>query len=647
VLSDAQRRVLRSASTRPLTLVIGPPGTGKSYTIAAIAVEHISRGESVLIASKMNHAVDVVGNKIERQLGVRGVVVRGGRHTYSWELRNRLNEILNGIRNVDASAAAAKAKRLGTEATRLRGAIAALERSIVKRFDIARRRGEILASNQRGLSARFLLWYIRWRVGRESTLGTMIAELERLLERNVAVAARLVESINRERMAHVLSRHRTQLRTLLNALRARSGVRQEELLGSIDFRVLLRALPVWLTNLSDVHRVLPLSGELFDLAIIDEATQCDIASCLPIFQRARRVVVVGDPHQLRHLSFLSKARQRALVEKHGIPPDLEALYSYRDKSVLDFVNDRIVDQAGVVFLNEHFRSVPSIIGFSNETFYGGALHIMTEGPEEDATVGVNVDVCEGRQEASGENLAEIRAIIRQVARYVEESGTNTAPSIGILSPFRRQADHISRHLAKALTMDVFRRHEIMIGTAHTFQGEERDIMLISLAVDDRSHSARMRFIERADVFNVTVTRARRIQHIYSSLTRGHSAADDSLLGRYLRHVAAPAPTDKETRLGSGDDVASEVAGELVRRGMTVRSSYRVAGSIVDLLIERGGSFCGVDLIGFPGHPDEPLSLERYRMFHRAGLRIVPVSYAEWAFKREDVLAAIAALLGGA
>src|SRR5262249_2195151 len=65
VLSTAQKRILESGATKPLTLVIGPPGTGKSYTIAGVAIEHLGRGQSVLIASKMNHAVDVVGHKIE------------------------------------------------------------------------------------------------------------------------------------------------------------------------------------------------------------------------------------------------------------------------------------------------------------------------------------------------------------------------------------------------------------------------------------------------------------------------------------------------------------------------------------------------------------------------------------------------------
>ena len=81
VLSGAQKQVIEAARDQSITLVVGPPGTGKSFTIASLAIDTASRGFSTLIASKMNHAVDVVGDKIDNTLGVDGLVIRGRAET--------------------------------------------------------------------------------------------------------------------------------------------------------------------------------------------------------------------------------------------------------------------------------------------------------------------------------------------------------------------------------------------------------------------------------------------------------------------------------------------------------------------------------------------------------------------------------------
>ena len=66
----------------------------------------------------------------------------------------------------------------------------------------------------------------------------------------------------------------------LKSLRARTGSKQRDILSNLDIRVILKTFPVWMSKNSDIHDNLPLIAELFDLAIIDESTQCDIASCL-------------------------------------------------------------------------------------------------------------------------------------------------------------------------------------------------------------------------------------------------------------------------------------------------------------------------------------------------------------------------------
>ena len=102
------------------------------------------------------------------------------------------------------------------------------------------------------------------------------------------------------------------------AIRARNSQRQLALFEDIDPARLLAAFPIWVVTLDELHRLLPLRPQLFDVMVMDEATQCDIASALPAFQRCKRAVVTGDARQLRHISFLSRVRETQLLQRAGL-----------------------------------------------------------------------------------------------------------------------------------------------------------------------------------------------------------------------------------------------------------------------------------------------------------------------------------------
>ena len=95
-LSFAQVKVLRHAEYRPLTLVIGPPGTGKSFTIAQLILDAVARGQTVLLSSKMNKAVDVVVEKLKPHLGSLTVILRGGDRRYRDDLKKFLDNLFDG-----------------------------------------------------------------------------------------------------------------------------------------------------------------------------------------------------------------------------------------------------------------------------------------------------------------------------------------------------------------------------------------------------------------------------------------------------------------------------------------------------------------------------------------------------------------------
>ncbi|MGE3801852.1 MAG: DEAD/DEAH box helicase [Candidatus Kapaibacterium sp.] len=641
-LSDAQQRALVSARENPLSLLVGPPGTGKSFTIACIAMEQVSRGESVLIASKMNHAVDVVGTIIEKHLGVAGMVVRAGGSHYLRELKGKLEELLSGmiVRGGDEGEPAR------TKEKRLRGLeknVEQLEQEFTATTKKWSRYGEWIASEGSGVVGKMKGMWGRWRAGRTRALSDILHNLEEVSLQRVDAVTDLLIRKREEEIAVALKVHRGELQKFLSGLRARRGGRREEIFGELDLRTLFQVFPLWLTNLSDVHRSLPMQPELFDLAIIDEATQCDIASTLPILQRAKRVLITGDPKQQRHLTYLTNAQQRAIQQQNELPDG--GIYDYRSMSILDVLNSQLQSQDQVMFLDEHYRSLPQIIGFSNKQFYHNRLRVMKEFPQAKAISSLTVIECSGQQEPNGVNRQEGERLLNDLLQILEDQRGNrqdAVSTIGILSPFRVQADYLAEEIARNVEPEMIERHDIIVGTAYTFQGEERDVMYISLAVDASSHHARFRYLHREDAFNVAVTRAKREGRIYSSVSEKH-LPPDTLLRKYLRyaHGADTLPKSTPPRRRDHDQFVDEVCNAIQEKGCRVYRGWTIAGLYLDVMVERGSLYCGLNLIDAP---QTVLPLERFRMFLRAGVPVVPIPQAEWSVNPNGCIEAIESAL---
>jgi hypothetical protein len=199
-------------------------------------------------------------------------------------------------------------------------------------------------------------------------------------------------------------------------------------------------------------------------------------------------------------------------------------------------------------------------------------------------------------------------------------------------------------VAEVLEPELLRRafevHGLLFGTAHGFQGEERDIMLLSLAVDSKTGSQTLRYLEKPDVFNVSMTRARQEQHVYCSAATANLPSG-SLLGRFLEHAAGGGMGEPSgAKRSARDSFACEVIAALKARGLQAREGHEVAGLTIDVLAVAGDQALGIDLVGYPGRFHEIFPFERYRMFFRAGLQILPLGYVEWTLRREECLEAI-------
>lgn len=534
--------------------------------------------------------------------------------------------------------------------------IARVERAIASGNSAELRDGALVAGGGGGVIRRIARWFALRRAKRGELSHVHVDELERLLDQKVALAGQVLSQMREDGLLRCLTRSRPQLQRFLKALRSRRAAKKDELFSETGFEGILGAFPIWLVKLADVHRVLPLRENLFDLAIIDEATQCDVPSCLPVLQRARRVLVAGDLKQLRHISFLSRERQRRLAGEHRIDPG-SPFADYREVSLLDLASDRVSSSAQVGFLNEHFRSRPAIIGFSNRKFYSGCLNIMTDRavPHEGGCLWLHR--CAGRRDKAGVNAVEVDAVLRhleELARDGRGFGVAGCRSVGVLSPFRAQVDAIREEVAHRLGADAFDRltgdHRLLIATAHGFQGEERDVMLLSLASGSDGAAQSLRFLGRPDVLNVAVTRAKVEQHVYCSFD-AESLPQGSLVREYLHHVIRGGGIAGGGASGAAapavcDPFAEEVSAALREMGAAVQHGRALAGLRFDLIAIRDGDALGIDLLGYPGLLEGAFPIERYKMFRRAGMRIFPLAYSQWVVRRDECLAVLGRALAG-
>jgi superfamily I DNA and/or RNA helicase len=277
-----------------------------------------------------------------------------------------------------------------------------------------------------------------------------------------------------------------------------------------ELESVLPFFPVWtVTNLS-ARGSLPLKENLFDLLVIDEASQCDIPSALPLMFRAKQVVVIGDPKQLSHISTLKESQDKDLASRKNIGK-LYTDYSFKRNSIYD-ISERLFKERGrvPVLLKEHYRCHKDIINFSNIHFYNKDLDIRTK--EE----GLNsskkypsgimwIDV-KGKtvRKKSWHNKEEVEEIIKILKSFSKKDLKNI--SFGVVTIFKDQMELIKNKIKKTKELEDV---DITVGTCHRFQGDEKDIIFFSPAVAQGIKPLTVDWINKyLNLTNVAVTRAR-------------------------------------------------------------------------------------------------------------------------------------------
>lgn len=684
LLTPAQREAVVRSRHEPVTLISGGPGTGKSHTVVAIACDALARGESVLVTAKTDATVDALLDLLERSPGPEPVVFGSNERREALAARlagGRLQPVADDAlaaareahrtaRAAEAAATAAVVDRLSAERALSEGGGAEEDESrrLVPRLfdpsaDLAR--AAQLLDAVSGGSGRG--WWSRRRQRRRSRElhelagcpeGTPPGDVATALRtaRATRIASGLVAAGGLE-----LGEAWTELRGLGDAAReatarwlsaeARSGARmnrstmpavaalatalrsgraaRRHQLSRLDDEKLTRALPLWVGSLPDIDDLLPPLAGAFDLVIVDEASSIDQPLAVPALLRARRAVIAGDPNQLRHVSFLSDQRLREVVELHGLAdrPLVAARLDVRRNSTFDVA----AAVAPVLVLDEHFRSVPHLVEFVANHLYGGGLKVATRKPSTEGRDCVHVVRLAGERDKAGVVAAEVDWAVAEVARLRSDG----AASVGIITPFRAQADALEAAVLARFSADDIAALGLRVGTVHAFQGNERDVVIASIGVGPDQSGASWRFVEDPHLFAVFVTRARR----HLTLVMSAEPPPGGLLAGYV--ARADRPPGPPPPAGETTAWAAQIAGDLRLGGVDARTGYPTGRHVVDVCAPPGDTAveCGVHPSGPAAHVDRHLALVR------SGWHVLEAFPSRWSQRRGELVVSLLDRLG--
>jgi len=627
-LNTEQYKALKNAYQYTNSVIVGPPGTGKTYTINSIISDALINNQSVLVVSKTKQAVEVLREMLKKDFQLQNYIIHTTGVNYKVSLKAKVKRYLSGIasrRKVNISS-----NRLEVSFHKLEN----LEEEFKEFIDKELKLSDLEFNENLSLWEKWQKFYLN-NFGYQGTqIWSIFEEINVLLndlEKELRIYSKQKISAN---IRNNSQSYRKDLSLFYDALDSSSFSEYKRILKDVNHENILKIFPIWLANLSDLNSILPLEKNIFDLVIIDEATQCDIASALPALYRAKRTVIAGDPNQLKHYSFVSGAKQRNLQKSLNLPKD--KIFDYRNRSVLDLYIAKVQQQNQVSFLREHFRSTPSLIEFSNQQFYEGNLEVLKSTPNHTNHQQIETILVSGIRDKKGINNGEAKAVLKKLDEIIKKYEHETQkPSIGIISPFNSQVTYLKKLLRNEYELFTLKQFDVLCGTPYHFQGSEREIVLLSFCVCDETHHSAFIHLNKPEVLNVAITRAKSYQYLFTSVTE-FNKKQESLFYKYLSFVENFSHTNKQEK--SLDNFQKEVVSALEKHSfLDVQCGYPVAGSLLDILVTKNHENYFIDLIGYPGIFKEAFTLERYKTLARTGIKSLPLHYSFWKKNKEEAI----------
>lgn len=385
------------------------------------------------------------------------------------------------------------------------------------------------------------------------------------------------------------------------------------------------AIPAWIMPLNRVFENFDIRPGLFDIVIVDEASQ-SWHDALLLKYLAKKMIIVGDKEQISpHNVGIRVEDVASLQNKYLKPIDFEFI------SMLDTSNS-FFDVSEVMFkpitLQEHFRCMPEIIGFSNVISYSNKPLIpLRQYPANRLEPIVSRYLPHGVRKgtsSSATNEVEADEIVKEIRNCLEDE-KYSGKSIGVISLLGNyQARLIQNKLLAELGVEVMEERQIICGDAYDFQGDERDIIFLSMVAAKEGDTRLTALAKHSDRqrFNVAASRAKDqlwVMHSVSVNDIGNPGCMRYQLLNYIMNPLREEAAVNREKCESGFE--KSVFDTLVRRGYRVIPQFEVAGSRLDFVVQGAQSRLAVECDGDYWHTsveDRERDFQRELLLQRAG-----------------------------
>jgi len=394
-------------------------------------------------------------------------------------------------------------------------------------------------------------------------------------------------------------------------------------------------IPVWIMPLNRVVETFDPRNNKFDVIIIDEASQANILS-LGALYLAKKVIIVGDDEQVSPDAVGVRTDEvNALIAQH-----LERIPNNHLFNGLTSLYD-IAKSSGFkpLMLTEHFRCLPEIIGFSNDLSYSGRIKPLRDS----SSTSIHPAVVEYRVPGASRNSEKVNEVeanhIVSLIQAVLETDAYKGETIGVISMLgNEQSAAIEKKLQSVIDPIVYEERRIQCGTPPQFQGDERDIVFLSLVDSPNENGGPLRKLSEdgnndkyRKRYNVAVSRARNQLWVVHSLNPEIDLKKDDIRLKLIKYAMNPNRNLDNLLSKSESPFEMEVMKLLKSEHYKIIPQYKVGAYRIDMVIQYGDKKVALECDGERFHTSENLStdLARQAILERLGWRFIRIRGSEF------------------